>query len=76
MEIKGIINLEDVHLAQAMNYVQATNWKLVSLSILEPKASNLSEHITTKEAIMGNNLNQVNCLNLDWKNLWMASIIL
>jgi len=33
VEIKAIINLEDVHLAQAMNYVEAYNLEKIGLLI-------------------------------------------
>jgi len=45
VEIKAIINLEDVHLAQAMNYVEAYKWKLDYCLILVQKAFNLKGYI-------------------------------
>jgi GxxExxY protein len=43
VELKAIINLEDVHLAQAMNYLEAHNLQTGLLINLGQEVCNLSE---------------------------------
>jgi GxxExxY protein len=43
LELKAVIQLEDVHLAQAINYLEAYKLPIGVLSILEIPACNLKE---------------------------------
>jgi GxxExxY protein len=58
VEIKAIINLEDVHLAQAMNYVEAYNLEiglLINFGAKEPSVQTSTQQQNQAIKLISNN---------------------